>query len=263
MTNPTDDNPVSAATPARAELFAQASRTLVQQDQALHAVLAQCAADVEVLQQLLWESGLGEAPDPGAQLAAVGEAVLGSLNSTWTDLGPGRTAREAVERFRHALVTTFDESVHAMLTGRLAPLDHLDGVAVAPEEAVSRSRDRLEGRSVDHLVADLRTTASDCAAVADVMIGDGDDAGALRQLWQADVASLEAFLIESAAHAGDRTLATVDLRWELGHLRGLQVPADAADLSAAVEGWRQVMLALVSSAEAEALRASFAPVPAP
>jgi hypothetical protein len=268
------------STPSRADRYVEASRSYAGLGDGRLAVLAMCAADTEILQQLLWEHGLDQAPDPPAQLAAVGEAVLGSMADTAGDT-PGETqggitAPRAVEQFRASMIATFDESVHDLLADRFAPLDHLRGLRVSAAEAAEVGRERLAGRTAAQLTADLLHTAGDCAAVAEVMLAEGDGSGALRQLWQADLAAFEAYLLSTAVRAGDNELATVELRWELARGLGLAAPQDAevqdsgvqdsgVQDSEAVEdtvaAWRRAFTDVVSTAEAAALQSYFVPVP--
>jgi hypothetical protein len=260
---PTDTDEEYDAGPPRADRYSEASRSYAQQGEGRLAVLAQCAADVEVLQQLLWENGLDESPDPEEQLAAVGEAVSESLAVTGAENGSAGTAREAVERFRHAVVATFDESVHALLTERFVALQHLEGVPVSFERARDDALDRLAGRTPVALVDDLRATAHDCLAVAEVMLEEQDIAAALRQLWQADLATFEAYLVDAAMRAGDTDLATVALRWEMARTLVPGPPEATDEIDEAVTVWREALVGVVSAAEAASLRAGFSPVPLP
>src|SRR3954468_23882650 len=100
------------------------------------AQLASWAADVHVLEELLWENGLAEAPDPVAQLAVVGESVASALEAVAEAPAADVTPRAVVEAARRAMVATFDESVHEVLLAQLPSLDHLDDcdpLAAAPE----------------------------------------------------------------------------------------------------------------------------------
>lgn len=245
--------------------YSHASRSYADQGEGRLAVLAQCAADIQVLQQLLWENGIDQSPDPDAQLAAVGEAVSGSLSLLAAETAGG-TAVEMVTRFRHAVVTTFDESVHSLLTERFPPLDHLAGVPVSFEQADDVVVDRLAGRTPTALVADLQATARDCIAVAEVMLEEEDVAGAVRQLWQADLAVFEAYLVHAATRAGDAGLVTVALRWDRARelVPGPPESPESTDaVEQAVVAWRETLVGVVSAVEATALRAAFAPVPVP
>lgn len=228
------------------------SRDHAARGEARPALLAMWAADVAALQQLLWENGIGDAPDPAEHLAAVGDAVAGSVAAVADELGEV-TVRRLAERCREAMVATFDASVHDVLAERLAPLDHLDALpAPAAAASADQAAARLDGRTPQQLVADLRVTASDCRAVAEVMRAEGDVAGEEQQLRQADLATFEAYLVAAAVGAGDATLASVDLRWELAE-RALRPAAgdrhDRHDRLVGVVGW----------SEAPVLRACFGP----
>lgn len=279
------------------------------------AQLAAWASDVHLLEALLWENGLGDAPDPDAQLAAVGDAVAASLEARAEAVTEGLTARQVVELAREALLATFDESVHALVTERFLSLDHLDATRDAfhagpsdahPSEGAATAEDgssegqsqdrfdegaepafdvvagvvedvvdeievgaqrdleasalqRLQGRTPEHLVAELRATAADCMVVAEMMAAEGDEAGAVRLARQADAAAFEAYLTTAAARAGDHRLATVDLRWALA--RRLDLPgADSGDLVEAVAACRSRLGSLLGSAEQGTLRETFEPL---
>lgn len=252
--------------------FAGLSERHASRGEAREALLAMWASDLEVLQVLLWESGIGEAPDPVAQLAAVGDAVSRSVASVADDLA-GRNVRQVAERCREALVAAFDESVHAVLTGRFWPLDHLDGLP-APSAAGAQqdAGALLEGRSPEQLLADLQVTAGDCMAVAEVMLGEGDSAGAAEQVRQADLAMFEAYLVAAALGAGDTGLASVRLRWTRAEAIGSELAQSGTELGgepqadpvAALEpgllARRERLAELVGWAESPVLRACFQPL---
>jgi len=250
------------------EQLGELSRHHAQQGDLRLAQLAAWASDVHLLEALLWENGLGEAPDPDAQLAAVGDAVAASLQARADEVGDGLTAREVVEVAREALLSTFDESVHALVLERLLPLGHLDQEPAQDQDldenpAVPReptARERLEGRTPGHLVAELRATAADCMAVAELMADEGEDAAALRMARQADAASFEAYLTTAAVLAGDDRLATVDLRWELARRVELHQGAATTDLTEVVAVGRNRLSSLLGSAEQAALRETFEPL---
>jgi len=152
------------------------------------------------------------------------------------------------------MVSTFDESVHEILMQQLTNLDHLDTcdplTGIRPEDPSDAAR--LQGRSPERLVEELREAASDCLAVARVMNREGEDEAGDRLVHQADVAAFEAYLVAAAVHAGDHQLATVDLRWSLaGNLdpAGWE-PATGDNTFATL---RRELISLVGSAEMEAL----------
>ena len=246
--------PLAGAT-STAERYADLSRRQAGEGDVRRAQLAAWAADVHVLEELLWENGLGEAPDPYEQLAAIGEAVASAIEALAGDAPDDLSPREVVELARHAMVTTFDASVHELLEQRLSDLAHLEQVQPLPQ--APDARDRLAGRTHDELVSELRTAAADCMAVAQLMAAEGEPEAALRLARQSDDAAFEAHLVNAAVAAGDTALATVDLRWELARAaeadRAAQAhPSDAEDKLLAR---RDLLGSLVGSAERPALDA--------
>lgn len=251
---------------ARVRHFVALSHDYAERGDGRLAQLAIWAADVQVLQTMLWESGLGSAPDPDAQLAAVGHAVTASLAEHAVATHGPLTPRESVEGARQAMVAAFDESVHASLSDRFVRLDHLDELRPpVTQTAPQAMAGRLGGRTPDELVADLHTTAADCMAVAAVMLEEGDRAGALGQARQADLASFEAYLVAAAVLVGDACLATVDLRWDLARAQVPEPhsahPDDVRDVAVAVAELRDRLVGVVGPAEEVALRDCFEPLP--
>lgn len=181
------------------------------------AQLAAWAADVHVLEELLWSNGLGQAPDPAAQLAVIGESVAASIEAAATGLvDSGPTGRDLVEVARAALVSTFDPSVHQLLTDGFGDLDHLDrGPGRGAVDPEARTAARLSGLAPSDLLAELRVAAADCRAIAEILLGDGDVEAGDRLARQAQAAGFEAQLVASAIRGGDEALVTVDLRWDL------------------------------------------------
>ena len=243
------------------ERFADLSERCAHRGDVRRAQLAAWASDVHVLEALLWQNGLGEAPDPHAQLAGVGAAVAASIEALADTLTGELTARGVVELAREAMVTTFDESVHGLLTDRFAGLDHLDDAVPSPDAAhhPEPALHRLEGRTPAELVDELRTAAADSMAVAQLMASEGQAAAAMRLARQADTAAFEAYLVQAALGAGDDRLATVDLRWELAAVAEDQARPEqyVDDLLAR----RDLFTSLVGPGEREVLHDMLEPAP--
>lgn len=241
----------------RTAKYVALSRAYAARGEGRPALLALWAADVQVLQVLLLENGIGSAPDPEAQLTLVAEAVRSSLlEGSASATGP-ITLREAGEHARRALLATFDESVHALLEERLAPLDHLGPLnpplSGGARQAVARRR---AGRTSLELVHDLRTAAGDCMAIAHEMARDGDRAGARRQARNADLGSFEAYLVSAALAVGDTALTTVGLRWDLAEAAEER---DVDDLDEVVRALRERLESVVGPTEVPVLRSFFEP----
>lgn len=234
-----------AALAAHAEDYAALARWYAERGDTRRAVLATWAADVRSIQRVLWENGLGAAPDAEQALGQVAEAVVAAVASS--DAAGATELRQLIERARDALTSAFDPSVHDTLRAVYVDLDHLETLAApAPGEANRSVSDRLGGRSGEQLVGDLLVTAHDARLVARVMAELGDDEEAQRQQAAACLAAFEAYLVLASAAAGDATLATTDLRWDLAALKADRVGPEPHRL-------REAMREVVVPAEEDAL----------
>ncbi len=254
-THPDESMPVREQLAALSRRYADAGDTRAAQ-------LAAWAADVSVLEQLLWDNGLGEAPEPDAQLAAVGAAVADALDAMSAGDLAGRTPAEVVELAREALMTTFDDSVHDVLAQAFTPLDHLaaPSAQVRPARPVD-GRHRLGEASAEELVVELLSAAGDCMAVATELVAVEEHEAAHRMSGQADAASFEAYLVAAASLAGDHELASAELRWSLAEALTRAPYQPGTTLEDAVAARRRQLLALLGSAEQGVLEQTFEPAP--
>lgn len=235
--------------------YAALSRRYVRDSDLRMAQLAAWAGDVHVLEDLLWRNGLAQAPDPAAELAAIGESVAASVEDLAAELPAGPVAaRSLVEAAREAMVATFDPSVHELLTDRFADLSALDECTQAAGQPVSPTTPRMDGRPAVVLAAELRAAAGDCATMADLLTAAGESEAAGRLARQAETAAFEAYLVAAATRAGDHALATVDLRWDL-------VADDESEPSPGPR--RERFAGVVGSAERAELLAGFEPLETP
>jgi hypothetical protein len=259
--NPESDRRCADLT-RRAEAYAVLSRSYSAGGDVRLAVLATWAADVQMLESLLWESGLASAPDPEQQLRSVAEAIVDSLTSSLA--APPGTPRSLVEEARTAMTAAFDVSVHALLAERFTPLDHLDHAEFSTAAPPGSAATRLHARTVTELIADLRVTAADCIAVARVMSAAGRMKDAWQHLRLSDTAVLEAYLLDAAVTSGDTRLASVDLRWDLAVSVLAELPDHPEDLGRAVVQCRDRLAGTVGLAERGPLLAAFEQwIPAP
>lgn len=213
------------------------------------AQLAAWAADVHTLEDLLWEHGLGAAPDPLGELANVGELVATAIDAAAAGLADGTySIRRVVEIAREAMICTFDASVHDLLEERLGPLAHLD-VLAERTGVPGRTVERLAGRKPGELVEELQVAADDCTAMATLLTAGGEADAAARLARQADAAAFEAFLLLAALRSGDHTFASVDLRWDLATSQAL----------ASGSAEREQLVGAVGTTEHERLRAALGP----
>ena len=221
------------------------SATFATRGETRGAVLAMWASDLRALHLLLWENGLGTAPDAGQHVRACAEAVQTALRDNAADLRNAASPRVVVENARTALAGVFDPSVHELLAQHFLPVDHLDDIhEPLPGSRSELATDRLAGRTPQRLLVDLRTAAADCVTVAHAL---GDDLEEVdRQLWHAALAAFETFLIDSSLRFGDTELLAVALRWELA----ADVLTREAEYAVANAVWlREQLLAVVSPQE--------------
>lgn len=215
---------------------------------ARHAALAAWVADLRAVQALMWEPETTDAEARSQQVLAVAGAVEAALLRRGTD--GGGTVRGVVESAREALVASFDESVHAQLRAVLGDLAHLDRAPAPTVGAANASvAHRLGGRGGEELVGDLLGAAADCRAVARVMAEIGDEEEQRRQDTNADLAAFEAYLVLASAAAGDATLATTDLRWDLASLKVAEDSGDVLDTAVL----RAAMSDVLAPAELDAM----------
>ena len=229
------------------------SRAHARAGDARQALLALWAADVRSLQQLLFESGLGSAPDPQAQLAAVAQAVGEAMASFVAELSGPVDARALITEARSAMAAAFDESVHGLLQDRFSEAAHLDELGPVSGTPRTGRGDDLAGRTPEQLVEDLLTASGDCAAIATGLARAGDAVGAAAQQRLADAACFEAYLTHVAAAAGDRRLVTVDLRWDLA----TATLSGRAHADLLAEDVRACFVEAVGTLERDALRTWF------
>lgn len=235
-----------AALAAHVDDYATLAWWYAERGDARRAVLATWAADVRALQHVLWENGLGTAPDAEQALGQVAEAVVSAVAAS--DIADATGLRAVLEGARDALTSAFDPSVHETLRAAYVDLDHLDTLTAGSSagEANRSVSDRLGGRSGEQLVGDLLATAHDARIVARVMDEVGDHAEAQRQQASAFLAAFEAYLVLAAAASGDATLATADLRWDLAALKADGMDAEPHRL-------REAMREVVVPAEEDVL----------
>lgn len=264
----TDHETLHAGVAATIDVYVDLSHSYAARGDGRLALLALWAADVLVLQSLLWESGLSSAPDPDAQLAAVGRAVDTSLRTSTVASGASGsdatvdsgTPTSALQSARAALMSTFDESVHTMLAQRFASSAHLDGLTATAHTPAPSRTSRLGDRSVPELCEDLRVAAADCMAVSAAMARAGLVCDARAQARLSDMASFEAYLLDAATAVGDTSLATVDLRWDIATAAVDNITEVPEDVPEAVTQLREILVGAVGPAEGAGLRGAFEPV---
>jgi hypothetical protein len=236
--------------------YADLSKWYAERGDARCAALAVWAADIRVVQCLVFEGDRAD-PEHPVELRAVGDAV--GLALVESGSATESSVRAVVEAARRSLLSAFEESARAGIVTRFVGLDHLDGLpAPAPGAANDAVNHRLDGRGGEQLVGDLLTAAADCRAVARMMALVGDDEEAERQSATADLAAYEAYLVLTSAAAGDATLAVTELRWKLAAQKAAEPPAAGEGVSGHATGMRGAILSTALPGEMTALQSLLA-----
>ncbi len=116
---------------------------------------------------------------------------------------------------------------------------YLAGVALPqPEELRAVGMRRLAGLSPSDFVHDRRQRSREGMQRAQEQRVTGDITTSIQSAYAADVAGLEAYLVESAEAAGDAALLTADIRWELATRAVAALPGLPSDFPSAVTAIR-------------------------
>jgi hypothetical protein len=254
--------PAIADASAKATLFARVSRAAAAERDPRVATGAAWAADVLVVQILLWE----RAPEDQEQAqrrvhavaTAVGAAVGGAFDGNdLDDTAPARDAREVVVTARRRMLSVFDGPAAALVADRLQDLEHLAELPPAAGRAMPCPPDSLRWRAREigpaALVELLRTAASDGRVICDALVAASYRRDAARQACLADLAEAEAYLVEASVAVGDTELLLADVRRAALVLLLSEAADRPVDVAAARAGVWAVVRAALPPTEVERL----------
>lgn len=246
-----------ADTTAKTALYSRVSRAAAAERDSRVAIGAAWAADVLVVQMLLLERAPDEPEEAQRRLAAVATAIGTAVGGSDDPLNPvelvqPRDAREVVVHARRRLLSVFDGPAAALIADRLPDLEHLAELPPGTGRAGPSQGDSLRGRAHEigspALVELLRTTAADGRAIADALLTATYRRDAARQACLADVAEVEAYLVEASVAAGDHDLLLADVRRAALVLLVSEAADRPVDVAAARAGvWAAVRAALPST----------------
>src|SRR5690606_35744644 len=127
-----------------------------------------------------------------------------------------RDAREVVVAARRRMLGVFDASAAALIAERLTDLEHLADLPPAVGKALAAPGDALKWRAREigpsGLIDQRRLAASDGGLIAEALLAAGYRRDAARQMCLADVAEVEAYLVEASVAVGDDALLLADVR---------------------------------------------------
>lgn len=248
-------------TETRAAAFQRLAINQAAQDKPLFAVAATFAADIHVVQMVMWERVMVASPKPDTRFFEIAEHVTRSILGYASQGAAADDAAALIHHARQALLGAFDEAAAAMIRDRLMPLEHLHAMPVPTmDEAAEYQTLRLSGRTVEDTVAGLMQRARDAIAVAVDLEMRGKTDDAVGQVWQADWMTMEAYLLSAAEAVGDTSLVTAELRWLLVVEAAEQVPVLPSDFVAACETIRGLLKASLGDVEGNRLAGWLIPI---
>lgn len=250
-----------ADTTARKRAYGDLSKAYAETGDAFAAVNAAWLADINTLQAVMWERVMIATPDPDRAFNMIGDTVTRALALYAERPGPANSAREAVENARSGLAAAFDPAAQRAIETDYLPLDHLDGLHhPTVEESQRVLYARLAGEPLPVVSQRRQQAAHDTMRVALAMNSEGMLDDALQQAWQADWATLEAYLLDSAAQVGDQSLISVDFRWTIASEAVAKIAGLPLDFIQAVTTIRNKMATALGVVEGTRLVERFEPV---
>jgi hypothetical protein len=151
----------------------------------------------------------------------------------------------------------FDAPAAALVAERLGDLDHLAELPPAPGLVMPLPSDSLRWRARDigatDLVDLLRTAAADGRVVAAALLEASYRGDSARQMCLADLAEVEAYLVEASLAAGDADLLLADVRRAAVVLILSEAADRPVDVAAARAGVWAAARAALPPAEVERL----------
>ena len=250
-----------ADTMTRKHSYGDLSQAYAMAGNAYGAVMSAWLADINTVQAVMWERVMIATPDPEAAFVVIGSTITRTLAAQPT-IGQGAsTARDCIEHARAAMAHGFAESTLRAVEADYLPLDHLTHLPAPTAEQVTKTRaSRLGGMDVAAVSTRRRSDARDLMRVAVAMADEGMTTEAMQQAWQADWATLESYLLDSAALCGDDTLVSVDFRWAIASAAVSQIPGLPANFVEAVTTIREAMAKALGMIEGSRLVERFEPL---
>lgn len=226
-----------------------------------HAVLCTWAADVATAQAVAWERIVVVTHSPQTPFFALGDRLTRALRES-LEQGSGAyaSARDLVQDMRTRMLASVDDDLADDISTRLATLDHLASFeAPTPDRLREASHARLGGLRPGIFVAQRRADAKSRMSDALSDRVRGDITGAISAAYEADMLTLEAYLVESALAIGDTALLTVQVRWDLAVAALTRLAGVPEDFGQAVSVVRQTLVASLGSGDGARLARTWIP----
>lgn len=240
---------------ANSHVLQRRSREFAAVRDVVPAVLTMWAADVAMIEAVLWERIVMASSTPLREFFGAAEAFTAATSAHVVPLEDSATAAEIIQAVRAGarsglpteVVDAIDDTWPDIAFLRTLPAPRQPDFATY----VSSS---MGGRSPAGFVAAQRQEASARMNDAHSARVRGDVASAIEMAFDADFHSLEAYLVESAEAAGDVAHGTVVSRYTLASAAVSEIPALPSDFAAAVAVLRTSMTDALGAADGDRLR---------
>jgi hypothetical protein len=245
----------------RVHVLTPMSVAYAEQGDVANAVLCTWAADVATAQAVAWERIVVVTHSPQTPFFALGDRLARALREGLeTGSGAFASARDLVESMRVRLLDAVDADLAEDIEARFSALNHLSSFeAPTPARLHECGTSRLGGLPAAVFVAQRRSDAQGRMrdALADRV--RGDTSGAISAAYEADMLTLEAYLVESALAIGDLHMLTVQVRWDLAVAALTRLAGVPDDFGQAVSVVRQTLVASVGSGDGARLARTWIP----
>lgn len=237
-----------------------ASQTRAAAGDAVGAVVCAWGADLSMAKAVVWEHAAAETtPSWRTLLTWAGSVVpLGAAEASEL---PTPSAADAVTATRVRLASRCEPALQRELAEAWPPVDHLVDLPVPTDDQVAAAVEaRLGGSSPADFVIARRARARALLDSARDKRVSGDATAAIQDVYEADLAAVEAYLVESAQAAGDGRLLSMITRWELVSHAIASIPSLPSSVVEAVTRLRTAMANALGPADGQRLREAFPPL---
>lgn len=245
----------------RVHVLTPMSLIYAEQGDIANAVLCTWAADLATAQSVAWERIVVVTHSPQTPFFALGDRLARALTeSLATGSGTYASAMDLLQDMRGRMLTAVDQDLADDIAARFSSLDHLASFeAPMPERLRESGYSRLGGLPAATFIAKRRADAQVLMRDALAERVRGDITGAISAAYEADMLTLEAYLVESALAIGDVQLLTVQVRWDLAVAALTRLAGVPDDFGQAVSLVRQTLVASVGSGDGARLARTWIP----
>lgn len=225
----------------------------------IEATFTQLCADILNIEVVAWERIVVVSHTPAVPLFGIGERIWSTMSQLeLAGLESSKTAAAFVKRARDQFLSPLDADLTSEILSRELPLDHLKVLAPPNDGELEQYRNRrLEGMDPAAFIGVRRAAATEHIVAAQNQRVRGNTNAAIESVYEADMLTLDAYLIESAIAIGDDALVTVVARWELAKAAIERLAGVPAEFREAVSQIRLALVRSLGAADGERLARSW------